>query len=760
MASFEDEAIEVLKSIPLLKSIEQSRWNALAPLIEFSKLVPEETLFDRGRKSEKLHVILSGALNLYLPETKEHREILVGIRQTADTAGDFAVLNGGEHLVTARSATHTSLASLPRSGLEKLANLDPSILSYVYDTAAELSRKVLLIKSFLRIFGDISDQSLVSLLEDTKIRHLRSGEELFNQGDTADGLYIVMAGRLPITVTNLDNSQSTIAYAQPPQMVGEFSLITDSVRSATVYASRESMVAFLSKHQFHQHIMRKPKLLASVSRMIVERQRANVQNLIPDGRNHHIAILPLTDAIPIRRIVHLLKTEIRRSGGTLALDHKKFDTLYGKDGAAQTKFSDQFNPSITAWLDDRESRYNHVLYVADPSWNAWTHRCLNRADRVILIADTTTNPSPTEIENKLVAMFNPRKHKPRIEYVFLHPPDTKQPKHTKDWLLPRQMDCYHHIRMDDVSHFARLARRLTGRAIGLVLSGGGARGYVHLGVQKALQDSRVPIDYIGGSSMGALLGGTMSMGMSYQQVYELSKTFANPRALFDYTLPISALMKSYKLTTFCKKVFKDARIEDLWIPYFCISSNLSLGIENAHETGLLWRAIRSSIAIPGVFSPVPQANGELHVDGAVLNTFPVEKTGELLFGGKLIGVNVSQIQALEENYNYGPSLSGWRILRRKFNPFKESIKAPRILETLLRSNDIKSVESMNHSRRLLDILIEPNVHSYSLLDFGSYKDISEIGYDTAIDEFVKHGLIYRETNVEEYSYNNEYALRD
>ncbi len=745
---------DVLKNLPLLHSIDESRWNTLAPLIKFSKLVPDETLFDSGSKSEKLHLILSGTLNLYIPESEKHREILVGVRSKAHTAGDFAVLNGGEHLVTARAATHTTLASLPRSGLEKLANLDPTILSHVYDTAAELSRQVLLIKSFFGLFGDITDTTLKNLLEGTQIRHLRSGEELFKQGDKADGLYIIMAGRLPIVIRKDNGEEQVIANAQSPQMVGEFSLITDSRRNATVYASRESMVAFLDKEQFHQYIMQKPKLLASVSRMIVERQQIFSEPTIPDGGNHHIAILPLSEGISIKRFVHLLKTEIRYSGKTLAIDSKQFDTLYGKDKAAQTRFSDKFNPSVTAWLDDRESRYKHVLYVADSKWTPWTHRCLNRADRILLIADTRLNPSLTIIEKKLNIMFNPRKHKPRIEYAFLHPAKTKNPRHTKDWLLPRKMSCYHHIRMDDQSHFARLARRLTGRAIGLVLSGGGARGYVHLGVHRAIEESGVPIDYIGGASMGALLGGTLAQGLSYSSIFRLSENFANPRALFDYTLPISALMKSEKLTTFCKSVFKDQRIEDLWTPYFCVSSNLSLGNENYHDRGLLWQAVRASIAIPGVFSPVPQSNGELYVDGAVLNTFPAEKTGELLFGGKLIGVNVSQIQALEDNYNYGNSLSGWAVLLRKFNPFKESIKAPQIMETLLRANDIKSVESMNKSRNLLDILIEPNVHSYSLLDFKSFEAISNIGYEAAQEAFIREELICRDGQHENYHFNN------
>lgn len=728
--------LDTLKDIPLLKKIEPSRWAVLEPYITYHELVAEQTLFECGQKSRSLYVVLKGQLNLYLPATTTRREVLVDQRHYGDTAGDFAVLNGGEHLVTSRAATHTLLARFPHGGFEKLAGLNPQILSHAYETAARLSRRVLLIKSFFALFVDMTDGTLSGLLKDTEIRHLRSGEELFRQGDATDGLYIVMAGRLPIVIEKSNGETRTIGEAKAPQMVGEFSLITGSTRAATVFASRESMVAFLNKEKFEQYILQKPHLLASVSRMIVERQNTVGREIRKKGRLHHIAIVPLSQRIPLKRIIHLLKRELRASSSTFAIDSHQFDTLYGKVGAAQTAFADSFNSSVTAWLDDRESRYGHVLYVADNDWSPWTHRCLNRADRILLLADMRDTCELREIEQKIRSMFATRAHEPRVEYAFLHPEYTAQPQNTAAWLRPRTMAAYHHVRMEDMDHFARLARRLTGRAHGLVLSGGGARGYVHLGVHRALEETALPIDYIGGTSMGALLGGALAMGMSASRIFELSERFANPRALFDYTLPITALMKSAKLTRFCHGLFQEMRIEDLWTPYFCMSSNLSLGTSVCHQDGLLWRAVRSSIAIPGVFSPVPQDNGELLVDGAVLNNFPVEQMAHLLFGGTLIGVNVGQVEALEDNYNYGMSLSGWKTLGNWLNPFNhDKTKTPGILETLLRANDIKSIESQMRTRQLLDLLIEPQVTSFSLLDFRAFAQITEIGYQSAVPVF-------------------------
>lgn len=241
--------------------------------------------------------------------------------------------------------------------------------------------------------------------------------------------------------------------------------------------------------------------------------------------------------------------------------------------------------------------------------------------------------------------------------------------------------------------------------------------------------------------MGGLLGAAMAMGRRYEDIKALSATFANKRALFDYTLPLASLMTSAKLTHFCKNVYKDARIEDLWTPFFCVSSNLADGREVIHDRGLLWEIVRSTISLPGVFSPVPTANGDLLIDGAVLNTFPVDIMLERLSGkGHIIGVNVSHIPEQFNYYDFGPTLSGWEVLLSRINPFVETIQIPRIAETLLRATDIKSIERLNEARNALEILVEPNVRSISLLDFKSYAKISELGYQEAKRVFERNGL--------------------
>ena len=750
-----------LKKLPLVKSIEAERWEALTPHISFTELDEGETLFAAGRQTENLFLVVDGELCLFLPNPKSNDNFYLHSRSKGETVGDFAVLNGGAHLVSAIAAKKTRIAKFPRLAFDLLTDINPGILAHVYDTAAELSRRVMLARVFLDLFGDLTTTTMNELLDATVIRHYRSGEIIINEGEDADGLHIVVSGRLNVETRDADNQPKVVAEVRAPETVGELALLSESTRSATVYTTRESSVAFLEKERFDELIAKRPNMLLSLSRLIIRRHLEHTRYSPKRVKDQSIAIVPLDAGIPIRRFLHQLKRAMREFGSPVLLDSRSLDTLYGKRGASQTEFTDVFNNALSEWLDDKESSFTDVLYITDTQWTAWTRRCVNRADRIVLLAngDPDNVSSLRDIELDLRRFFSQIRLPRQFDLVLLHSPDTEAPSETARWLGKRNLNAFHHIRLDDSKHMARLARRLCGQARGIVFSGGGARGYAHLGVQKVIEENDIDIDYIGGSSMGGLLGASMAMGQSSATITDLSKIFANKRALFDYTLPIASLMKSVKLTRFCHDVYGSTRIEDLWIPFFCVSSNLANGGEVVHDRGQLWRVVRSTISLPGIFSPVPTPTGELLIDGAVLNTFPVDVMHNVLGGnGNIIGCNVSHIPEIREYYNYGTSLSGWQVLVAKLNPFAKKIRFPRIAETLLRSTDIKSILRLNETKAMLDVLIEPDVSEISLLDFKSYAQISDIGYAEARRVFAEHGLIKLQPESDPISTNDEHSI--
>lgn len=739
----ESRAIKQLRKLPFLHSIDTALWDTLTPHISFRDLIAGEEIFTAGSQSQNLYVVLDGELKLYLPCSTSVETFYLQSRLKGDTAGDFAVLNGGDHLVSAIASKKTRVALFPRFAFDRLTGIDSSILAHVYDVAAELSRRVTLARAYIELFGDVSVATMDKLLEKTTIRHFRSGQTLFEEGDPPDGLYVIVSGKLLVQTTNPDGLSRRMAEVRAPETVGELALLADTNRSASVITARESTIALLARKDFDEFVAPNPKMLMRLSRLVVRRHIANVRqdNSGPSDRN--FVLVPLDSRLPLRRFVHRLKNNMRELGSTISLDSRSFDTLYGRSGAAQTNFENIFNSAIGEWLDDKENRFESLIFVADREWNSWTKRCINRADRIILVANAggDIDVGLRNIEHKLNDFLSESKIRPKIDLVLLHPSETFAPEGTARWLDIRQLDAFYHVRINDPVHFGRLARRLRKRARGIVFSGGGARGYAHLGVQRLIEEQNLRIDYIGGSSMGGLLGAAMAMGLSYKDVTALSSVFANKRALFDYTLPLASLMKSAKLTRFCKDVYHDTRIEDLWIPFFCVSSNLADGQEVIHDQGPLWKIVRSTISLPGVFSPVPTINGDLLIDGAVLNTFPVDVMLDRLGGkGDIVGVNVSQIPEQFHYYDFGATLSGWQVFFSRINPFAERIRIPRIAETLLRATDIKSIERLNEARASLDVLVEPNVRSISLLDFKSYAHISELGYKEAQKVFERHGL--------------------
>jgi len=730
-----------LKRLPLVSAIDPVRWEALAPHVGIITLRAGEILFRADTSSQTLFLVIEGELGLDMPLPGSPVGLRLQTRGAGATAGDFALLNASRHLVDAVAIAPTSVATLPSTALELLTDLEPAILAHVYDTAAELSRRVTLARLFLDLFGDLPARTMQSLLVATRVLPYRCGEVVFRVGDTPDGLHFVVSGRVVVERDDASGARHRLAELRAPATVGELALLSDGVRSADVIAARESTLGLLPLDAFQALVMPDARLLGSLARLLVRRQLDAGQDTNQRATTDRtFAILPLQDGGMPPRLLRQLKRALREHGSTMVLDAAGFDVLYGKPDTAQTPAGDLFDSAVTEWLDDKEARTQAMLYIGSPRWDAWTQRIVNRADRILLVAHAgSEDASPRVVERRLAETFKDTRWTPRRDLLLLHASTTVRPAGTARWLSPRSLDDFHHLRLDDRRHVDRLARRLTGRARGLVFSGGGARGYAHLGVQRLIEERQVTIDCIGGSSMGALLGAAMAMGRDHASVMALSSRFASRRALFDYTLPIVSLMASAKLSRFCREVYGQTRIEDMWTPFFAVSSNLANGQAVVHDRGLLWQVVRSSISLPGLFSPVPSGEGDLLIDGAVLDSFPVHTMLERLGGrGELVGVNVSRVPERFERFGFGSSLSGWRVLWSRMSPFTHRIDVPRLAETLLRATDIKDLERLGERRERLDVLIEPDVSHWSLLDFKHFAAISEIGYLEARRVFDQH----------------------
>jgi len=314
--------------------------------------------------------------------------------------------------------------------------------------------------------------------------------------------------------------------------------------------------------------------------------------------------------------------------------------------------------------------------------------------------------------------------------VLLHPADARQPVGTRHWLSPRRVRAHHHVRLGDAHDLQRLVRRLTGHALGLVLGGGGARSYAHIGVYRALTEIGIQVDIVGGTSMGSLIGAGLAMDMDEPTMITLAQQFSSRKTLFDLTLPLVSFFASHKVTNVMRRLFEDTQIEDLWKPFFCVSSNLTRATPMVHRQGPVWQSVRASSAVPGIFSPILW-EGDLLVDGAMLDNLPIDVMHDLCQGGPIVAVNVSPDIDLVQDYAFGSGVSGWQVLLSRLNPLEKQVQVPSIFENILRSMSIADVHRVRSMLGLVDLYICPAVGRFGVLDFQRYAEIIEIGYHAA-----------------------------
>jgi NTE family protein len=262
---------------------------------------------------------------------------------------------------------------------------------------------------------------------------------------------------------------------------------------------------------------------------------------------------------------------------------------------------------------------------------------------------------------------------------------------------------HHHIVAP--SDLGRVARLLTQRGVGLVLSGGGARGFAHLGIIRALRESRVPIDFVGGVSIGAIMAAGVAMGWSDEEMrLRYRRSFVDTNPLNDYTFPFVALTRGRKVSRLLEREYGEVRIEDLRQPYFCISANLTTGRILEHREGRLAEALRASVAIPGIMPPVFHDAGVL-VDGAAINNLPVDVMRSHA-PGFVIGSDVGA------DRNFG---------ERRVN----------IFQILMHAGMVNNVSSALAQREHADVLLKPPLLNVDLLNWQAFDRAIQAGYDYA-----------------------------
>jgi len=260
-----------------------------------------------------------------------------------------------------------------------------------------------------------------------------------------------------------------------------------------------------------------------------------------------------------------------------------------------------------------------------------------------------------------------------------------------------------------------------------VLGGGGARGFAHIGVIRALREGGVPIDLVGGTSMGAILAAQCAMGRDDREMLAMTRrAFLGRPGRSDLTLPLVALHSGRATSRRLKNMFDDRTIEDLPIGYFCVSCNLTRAQVDVHDRGPVWFWARVSCSVPGLLPPVPY-HGDLLVDGGLLDNLPVAEMRRRL-GGFVAAVDVSVAVDLSVSTELAAE-APWSGTSQVSRLLTGRPSLPNIVNVLMRTAEISSVRDSRVSGSPADLYLHVPVEGIAMTDFASLDRIVALGYE-------------------------------
>jgi predicted acylesterase/phospholipase RssA/CRP-like cAMP-binding protein len=727
------ELLPFLRLNDFFNTLDPDLFVALETELEIIELPKGTTLFHAGDPGDAMFVIVRGVLEVSVPQS-EGPALRLDMLDPGSMVGETALLTGRPRSATVSAVVDSEVISLSKSGFDRLAQGHPGLIESLSAHILPRIRRSQLAMVLTQLFGPLETQVMQSIQRNVTWRHLSAGEVLVHKGETGDSMFIVINGRLYIVNDAKTGSDQIIGDVVRGETVGEFALLTGEPRSATVFAVRDSDLVCLTQANLNELMDVYPKIVLQMTRSIIRRTQAQLAHRLgASAPNIVLALIPASPGLPSPKFIENLVAELSIFGKTVYLDSQRFDEQFGLAGAAQQPDGHPTSTVINSWLTEVEQSNSCLILGADRTFTEWTRRCLRQADRVVLVAAAADVTDPDLFSSLMDLTMKAPLLQNAPDLILIQPEGATRPAYASRWLSRLRLRTLHHVRMGEKRDFSRLARRLTGRAVGLVLSGGGARGFAHVGVIQALEEAGYEIDLIGGTSMGALIGAAYAMDWDTAHMREMARALSSPGKLLDYTLPFTSLVASYKVNKILKDLFGEVQIEDLWRKYFCISTNLSRAEPVIHQMGSLWEAVRASIAIPGIFVPLLRT-GEVLVDGGVMNNFPVDVMRQYCEGGYVIGVNTTLKKEIAHNFQFNPALSGWDVLWSKINPLAPKIHAPSILSSMMRATEASSVYHNSLNPSLPDLLIMPPVETYGTLDFSEYENIIQEGYRSALPE--------------------------
>ncbi len=663
-----------------------------------------------GKRRQAAYILLDRTP----PPADAARAATLADLETAIDEWRFLILDDPErrtqlaHLITARY--HPAPASAPRL----CAEFDELPGDDAPPTAADDSPAT-------------TDAIIDDVVAELRWHFVRRGETLYRQDDEADSLFIVLDALVRVMRTETDGRETVIGEVGEGQLLGERSLVLGEQRSSAAYAIRDGDVCRLPLPALERLARRHPQIMVKLLTQMAQRMEAGKPGAARAARPGGVTVI--APACPeTGEFAQALAADLMLYGTVLHLDAAKMQAELDKvvDGDLE-QFVDAY--SFVDWMQQQAKEYDHILYEVDSAHPNWTRRCVEQADRILVVgrAGKTPELSPTEVI--IERMPHPELSPPR-ELVLLHASVDDNPGDTRAWLARRTVKRHHHVAMDTGQGVDRVSRFLRGKAIALVFGGGGMRSAAAAGVARVLEERGIRTDVVGGASAGAIMAAQYALGWDVDKIVETSTgKLMKKKVWMQPTLPLVSITSAQRLNEAYTDVFGEVNMEDLWITPFTISGNLTKAQMVVHTTGLLRHAVRASTSLVGIHPPALTEEGDLLIDGGIFDNTPADVAREMVETGPVIAVDLGFTVRQRVAYAYGEHLSGWKVFWSRINPFTEKIEAPDIVGMMMRANAMASINATTEQVAHADLVLHPPVSDYGLYDLDAYEDIANAGYE-------------------------------
>ncbi len=579
---------------------------------------------------------------------------------------------------------------------------------------------------------ELEDNVYEALL--TKFEDIQLAKEdiLFHEDEHSHFLYILVSGKLSANmIIPHSKKMRTVGYILPGETVGESGALSNDRRTFTVKAEEDSRLLKLPTVTFKKLCRQFPGILLNTIEPLASRSQ-HIIRILASGEKKHIAIIPANEDVNFPVFANKIKNTLR--------NYKKIAMLSDWDIHSEQNQS----PEIDKFITEIEENNHIILYLLKAHDTPLAQHCLNKAGKIYIVADGNQKPYLSEFTLNILNDTH-NLVEIRRELVLIYKLNTI-PSKTSEWLSISNFFIHHNIKENSHADYQRLLRFMRGKAQGLVFGGGGVKGWAEIGALKAILEAGISIDAVGGTSVGAMVAALYAMYENYDSIfYQFSRLIDATRNTVSFkklSWPAVSLFSCKEFTIELSNVFNAKNIEDLWLPYFCISTNLGSYKEMVHRHGSLWEKIRGSASIPGIVPPMV-LNGELHVDGGLVNNLPVNTMREILGAeSKIIAVELNSSSGDPKHYNFPPTLTFKQAFLSKLRLSYREYKFPSFIDTFLKSLLVGSSMKQEENASLADLLISLQTQRFSMLNLRekAQERLFNMGYQTALEKIAECDL--------------------